>query len=100
SRRGGAALGASRLGDLPLVAFPFLSLGDATRLRLFITLVSVTAVLAVIGNNAWIAWMSDLVPASVRGRFFGRRTMFLTLAGAISSLGAVLVSDPASVPGV
>ena len=95
-----AAIGASRLVYLPLVAFPFLSLGDATRLRLFITLVAVTAVLAVIGNNAWIAWMSDLVPASVRGRFFGRRTMFLTLAGAISSLGAGLVLDALSSRGL
>src|SRR5262249_11154855 len=90
------AIGASRLMYLPLVMFPFLSLGDATRLRLFITLVAVTMVLAVIGNNAWIAWMSDLVPASVRGRFFGRRTMFLTLAGAFSSLAAGLLLDALS----
>src|SRR5262245_47770804 len=91
-----AAVGASRLLYLPLVVFPFLSLDDPTRLRLFITLVAATTVLAVIGNNAWIAWMSDLVPASVRGRFFGRRTMFLTLAGAISSLGAGLLLDALS----
>ena len=91
-----AAIGASRLGYLLLVAFPLLSLGAVTRLRLFITLVAVTTVLAVIGNNAWIAWMSDLVPGSLRGRFFGRRTMFLTLAGAMSSLGAGLMLDALS----
>jgi MFS family permease len=91
-----AAIGASRLMYLPLVVFPFVSMGDAARLRLFIALVAVTTALAVIGNNAWIVWMSDLVPASVRGRFFGRRTMFLTLAGAVSSLGAGLVLDALS----
>lgn len=90
------AVGASRLVYLPLVAFPFLPLADATRLRLFVALVAVAAVLAVIGNNAWIAWMGDLVPASVRGRFFGRRTVFLTLAGASTSLGAGLVLDALS----
>src|SRR5262245_10036860 len=90
------AIGASRLMYLPLVVFPFLSVDDATRLRLFIALVAITTILAVIGNNAWIAWMSDLVPASVRGRFFGRRTMFLTLAGAISSLVAGLILDALS----
>jgi MFS family permease len=91
-----AAVGASRLMFLPLVAFPYLPVSDATRLQLFIALVAVTAVLAVIGNNAWIAWMGDLLPASVRGRFFGRRTMFLTVAGAASSLGAGLMLDALS----
>jgi MFS family permease len=90
------AVGASRLVYLPLVAFPFLSLSDPVRLRVFIALVAVAAVLAVVGNNAWIAWMGDLVPASLRGRFFGRRTMFLTVAGATSSLGAGLVLDALS----
>jgi len=91
-----AAVAASRLVYLPLIAFPFLSLADATRLQLFVALVTVTSVLAVIGNNAWIAWMGDLVPAQVRGRFFGRRTVFLTLAGATTSLAAGLVLDALS----
>jgi MFS family permease len=91
-----AAVGASRLVYLPLVAFPYVSLSDATRLQFFVALVALTAVLSVIGNNAWIAWMGDLVPASVRGRFFGRRTMFLTVAGAMSSLGAGLMLDALS----
>jgi len=91
-----AAVGASRLVYVPLVALPFLSVTDATRLRLFIALVAVAAVLAVVGNNAWIVWMGDLVPASVRGRFFGRRTVFLTLAGAVSSLAAGLLLDALS----
>jgi MFS family permease len=91
-----AAVGASRLVYLPLVAFPFLPLGEATRLHLFIALVAVAGVLAVIGNNAWIAWMGDLVPAAVRGRFFGQRTVALTLAGAVSSLGIGLMLDALS----
>src|SRR5262245_62296811 len=62
-----AAVGASRLVYLPLVAFPYLPVSDTTRPRLFIALIVCNAVLAVIGNNAWIAWMGDLVPASVRG---------------------------------
>jgi MFS family permease len=88
-----AAVGASRLVYLPLVALPFLSLREATRLHVFIAIVALGAVLAVVGNNAWTAWMGDLVPARVRGRFFGRRTMVLALAGAVSSLGAGLLLD-------
>jgi len=91
-----AAVGASRFTYLPLIAFPFLPMADATRLRFFIALVAVTCVLGVIGNNAWIAWMGDLVPAQIRGRFFGKRTVFLTLAGASSSLAAGTVLDALS----
>jgi|GEM_PF-355409 len=88
-----AAVGASRLVYLPLIALPFLPATDAIRLRLFIALVATAAVLAVVGNNAWSAWMGDLVPAAVRGRFFGRRTMVLTLSGAIASLAAGVAID-------
>ena len=91
-----AAVGASRLVYLPLVAFPLLTLTESTRLQLFIALVAMASVLAVIGNNAWIAWMGDLVPATVRGRFFGRRTVFVTLAGASASLAAGLLIDTMS----
>ena len=91
-----AAVGASRLVYLPLVAFPFLSLSDSARLTLFFALVGVGAVLAVVGNNAWISWMAELVPSAVRGRFFGRRTLFLTMAGAAASLGVGLALDALS----
>ena len=65
----------------------------------FGALVAAGSVLAVIGNNAWIAWMGDLVPGPVRGRFFGRRTVYLTLAGAASSLGVGLVLDALTLRG-
>jgi MFS family permease len=88
-----AAVGASRLVYAPLMVLPFLSLAAAPRLHLFVAIVALGAVLAVIGNNAWIAWMGDLVPPRLRGRFFGRRTVVLTLAGATSSLGAGVLLD-------
>lgn len=48
--------------------------------------------LSVLGNNGWVAWMGELVPGRIRGRFFGKRTAFCTLAGTLATLlaGALL----------
>lgn len=41
--------------------------------------------LQAIGGNIWIAWMSDLIPLRIRGRFFSRRNQILLLAGMVVS---------------
>lgn len=86
-------IGASRLVWLPMVALPFVDLSAATALYLFVSVVAVAAIFGVIGNNAWTAWMGDLVPSAIRGRFFSRRTMSITVAGAVASLGAAIALD-------
>jgi hypothetical protein len=55
--------------------------------------VAISTVAAVIGNSAWVAWMGDLVPERLRGRFFGRRTIFLSIAGTLTSIGAGILLD-------
>lgn len=37
------------------------------------------------GANIWIAWVSDLIPLSIRGRFFSRRNQILISVGLIVS---------------
>jgi hypothetical protein len=88
-----AAIGVSRLVWLPLVAMPFMSLPAGTELLLFLSVVATAAILGVLGNNAWVAWMGDLVPGAIRGRFFSRRTIYITIAGTLSSLGAGVALD-------
>ncbi len=88
-----AAIGASRLVWLPLAALPFLSLPAGTKLHLFLAITSIAAILGVLGNNAWVAWMGDLVPGAIRGRFFSRRTIYITAAGTLASLGAGVALD-------
>jgi hypothetical protein len=88
-----AAVGASRLVWLPLVALPFVSLPAGVELWLFLAVVAASAVLGVFGNNAWVAWMGDLVPGPIRGRFFSRRTIYITVAGTVASLGAGVALD-------
>ena len=83
----------SRLTILPLIALPWLDLAPAAKLRLFIGIVAVSTIFGVIGNSAWVAWMGDLVPGRLRGRYFGQRTIFLSVAGTLASLTAAVTLD-------
>ncbi len=86
---------ASRQVTLPLVALPFLPLSDGARQGVLVTVAALAAALGVLGNNAWVSWMSDLVPKRVRGRYFGRRTALCTLGGALASAAAAVLLDAA-----
>ena len=88
-----AAIGASRLAWLPLIAVPFLHLSAPIALMIFVAVVALAGLLGVVGNNAWTAWMGDLVPGAVRGRFFARRMMYLNVAGTLAGLAAGLALD-------
>ena len=54
---------------------------------------AVVALLGVVGGNAWTAWMGELIPGAVRGRFFARRMIYLNVAGTLSTLAAGLALD-------
>jgi MFS family permease len=77
----------------PLVVLPWLPLSLEGQQRMLVGVALVSAVLAVVGNNAWVAWMGELVPESIRGRFFGRRTALCTLGSIVASLVTGLVMD-------
>ncbi|HEU5193148.1 MAG TPA: MFS transporter [Methylomirabilota bacterium] len=94
------AIGASRMLWLPMVALPFVDLSAATALHIFIAVVALAAVFGVIGNNAWTAWMGELVPGPIRGRFFSRRTVYISIASTIASLGAAVALDGLSPRGL
>lgn len=48
-------------------------------------LLSLSAGLQSMGANIWIAWISDLIPLSIRGRFFSRRNQILVSIGLVIS---------------
>ncbi|MCE9671173.1 MFS transporter [Myxococcus stipitatus] len=83
----------SRLVMFPLAVVPWLGLELEGQQRLLLCVAGASALLGVVGNNAWVAWMGELVPRPIRGRFFGRRTALSTLAGTLASLGAGLLMD-------
>lgn len=86
---------ASRQALLPLAFLPFLPLTDAARQNVLILVAGCSAVLGVLGNNAWSSWMSELVPRRMRGRYFGRRTALCTLGGALASAAVGILLDHA-----
>ncbi|MCY1045055.1 MFS transporter [Corallococcus sp. bb12-1] len=83
----------SRLVMLPLALMPWLKLSLTGQQHLLMGVAGLSALLAVVGNNAWVAWMGELVPRAVRGRFFGKRTALTTLMGTGASLTAGLLMD-------
>jgi MFS family permease len=83
----------SRQAVLPLAALPFLPLAPTARQAIFLCCALLTSALGVAGNNAWTAWMGDLVPGAVRGRYFGWRSAVCAMAATCSSLAAGLVLD-------
>ena len=86
-------VGASRQVLLPLALLPFLPLGDEQRRLVLVLVAGLSAILGVLGNNAWVAWMGELVPKRIRGRYFGRRTGLCMLGGALAAALVGLLLD-------
>ncbi|HEY0705382.1 MAG TPA: MFS transporter, partial [Polyangia bacterium] len=93
-------VGASRQVGLVLVFLPFLPVPDSTKRGILLLVAALSATLAMLGNNAWVAWMAELVPARIRGRYFGRRTGACVLGGAIAAGVAGLLLDAARARGL
>lgn len=84
---------ASRQVMLPLVALPFLQVSEHTAQMILFAVAALAAVLGILGNNAWVSWMGELVPSRIRGRYFGRRTAMCTIGGASASAAVGLLLD-------
>lgn len=88
-----AAVGLSRQALLPLAVLPLLGLSEGASRSLLLAVAAASAVLGVLGNHAWTAWMGELVPEGLRGRYFGRRTALCTFGGTVAGLGVARALD-------
>lgn len=81
-----------------LAAVPlFGSLDNLSKLALVIFSLFIFNLLRGISSGAWLPWISDLIPESVRGRFLSRDQIFLHVGSLFSLLlGAVLLRGPAA----
>ncbi|HQO08941.1 MAG TPA: MFS transporter [Clostridiales bacterium] len=66
---------------LPVIPFVF---SGVTAIYVFLVVCLVSTVLQAISGNMWIAWISDLIPLRIRGRFFSNRSVYLTLAAVLT----------------
>ena len=85
--------------DFLLAPLPFLPISLEAKRAIFISIIALSGVLAVIGHNAWVTWMGNLVPPTIRGRFFGHRTALCLLGGTLASLATGALVDAARLRG-
>jgi len=87
------ALLLARLAWLPLTLLALvLPAGPLMRGALLAT-VAVSASLTMLAQNAHGAWMGDVIPSAVRGRFFGTRTWVAALGGSVAALLIAVLLD-------
>jgi MFS family permease len=84
---------AGRLVWLFLLALPFLTFLRGAELALFLIGLAVSYAFNGIAGNAWLSWMSDLVPARQRGSYFGLRNTVVGVATMASTFLAGQMLD-------
>lgn len=90
----------SRISLAPLILLPFLALPTEEKRVLLLGVAAVHIGLGVVGSNGWITWMGEVVPARIRGRYFGRRASFASLSGSLMGFAAGVMLDRSSVLGM
>jgi len=84
---------AHRISWLFLIALLFLDLSPMVKQLLMVLILLGANACAVVAGNAWFSWMTDLVPAAIRGSYYGRRNAYLGLTSMIALLlGSQLLS--------
>jgi hypothetical protein len=87
----GALLG-SRLLWVPALGVP-LCMPAGWAVPVFLALYAANRVVDAVGQAAFLAWMSGVVPARVRGRFFARRGAVMLIATLVAGLAGGWVLD-------
>ncbi len=78
---------------LPISLIPALPVSQPV--RLFIFLFGLAGLATNFATPAWVAWMTDLVPRRLRGRYFGKRNRIVALVTMAVSLLAGVILDAA-----
>ncbi len=85
--------GASRLMWAPIALLPFLPFSPTVIIVLFVALQFLSAAFNGVNVNSWKSWMTDLVPAERRGRYFGIRNTVASVATMLAGLASGYTLD-------
>jgi len=85
--------GLSRAVWIPIALLPLWQLSKTISLPLFVVLQLISAALMGIAVNTWTSWMTDLVPAHRRGRYFGVRNTVASFAAMVAGLASGYALD-------
>lgn len=78
-----------------LVPLPFLPLSTGAKQLCLVGVALLNGIFGVVGNNSWVAWMGDLVPRRLRGRYFGQRNAMSIIGGTVATFIAAVILDGA-----
>lgn len=87
------ALTRARMLWLAALALPWVLPGRAV--GAFLAIYAVNRGLDAVGAASWLTWMSGLVPAGIRGRYFARRNAVMLISGLVTGIAAAAVLDRA-----
>lgn len=73
-----------RLAWLVLIGLLYVDWPPVVRQSLMVFTLFSANVCAVIASNAWFSWMTDLVPTTIRGSYYGQRNAYLGLTSMIA----------------
>lgn len=86
--------GIGRLALLLLVLFPFLSPTPTAAIVLIIVLNSLRSFMGSFASPAWTAIVDDITPRNIRGRYFSKRSVAMSIAAlAVAPLAGVLIRN-------
>jgi len=72
---------------------PLLFLSGQWRLTAFLIIVVIASVSIMISTPGWMAWISDLVPEKIRGRYFGRRSSAIAVSTISVAMAGGIILD-------
>lgn len=74
--------------SLFIILVPWLIFGIKVKIGLLFIVVALSSILMAIAGTIWTFWISDLVPETRRGRFFGLRNAILGVIGVLVAYAA------------
>jgi MFS family permease len=77
---------------IPLLLLPFLGIGNPV--SIFIVIAFMISFATGVRRPAWTSLMGDVIPSSIRGRYFGSRNTILGISGIVMTLiGGYIISS-------
>lgn len=81
-----------RLLVIFLGLIPFFFSGKSA-IYIFLSIFLISNIFQTISANMWIAWISDMIPLQIRGRFFSKRSQLLMIVGLLTGYIFSLIFD-------
>jgi MFS family permease len=78
---------------IALAAIPLLHLPAALGLKILMAVILLTSLIDNVVGNAWMSWMTDLVPAERRNRYFGLRNAICGTVGLVATWSVAQAFD-------